>query len=452
MARPIDRFTHYRALISLGVPIIIGQVGTIVLGFTDTLMVGHHSTVELAAAGFINSMFSLVMIFALGFSYSLTPIVGSMYGRGATGDIGKALVSGLAANTELAVILLCVTAAFYLNLHNFGQPEELLALMRPYLLVHIVSLPFLCWLNTFNQFYNTLGDSKVTMYVLLGGNLLNIVLNYVLIYGVFFFPELGLFGAGVATLTSRVAMCLTFVVIFVFGGKYGVYRCGLSVRSLSVSLLRRYNSLGWPIAFQIGMEVAAFSLTAIFVGWMGVVSLAAHQIMLTVSQFFYMVYYGMAAAVSVRVSYFYGQGDYSSIRSTVKAGLRIILFTAVVVSTPMFLLRGVVGTWFTDSEEVCVLVSQTIIPLILYQFGDGLQCTYANALRGLSHVRVMLYSAFVSYVVISLPLSWFLGVHMKFGLVGLWSAFPVCLTCAGVFYYVSYKKFVKLRESGGGTA
>ena len=208
------RHGHYTALLNLGVPIIIGQIGTIVLNFADTLMIGHHSTVELAAASFINTLLVLVIIFALGFSYGLTPVVGNLVGRGETGKIGGVMRTAMAANTMLAALMLAVVAALYVCLDRLGQPEELIPLMRPYLLVNIISLPFVCWQNTFKQFYDAIGDTTTPMYVLIGGNVLNISGNYMLIYGALGFPEMGLLGAGISTMASRIIMCAVFAVLF----------------------------------------------------------------------------------------------------------------------------------------------------------------------------------------------------------------------------------------------
>ena len=144
--------THYRNLTYLGVPIIIGQLGNLILNFADTLMIGHHSTEELAAAAFVNNMFTLVIIFAIGFTYAVTALVGTLYGQEKTHRIGELMKSAVAANTCMAVFLSVIMTALYLNVHRLGQPEELLPLIRPYFLIQLVSLPFVCWFNTFRQF------------------------------------------------------------------------------------------------------------------------------------------------------------------------------------------------------------------------------------------------------------------------------------------------------------
>lgn len=440
---------HYRALASLGAPIVVGQIGNIVLGFADTLMVGHYGMMELAAASFVNNVFMLFIILAMGFSYGLTPIIGNMSGRGERDGIGGVVRNGLLANTVLAALLMAVLTAIYLCLDRLGQPTELLPLMRPYMMVNIVSIPFVCWLNTLKQFFDAIGDTKTPMYILIGGNILNILGNYVLIFGECGFPEWGLFGAGVSTALSRVAMAVAAMVVFFGATHYKTYASGFKVGRFDMSLFRHINAMGWPLALQMGMETAAFSLSAVFVGWIGTTALAAHQIMITVSQTFYMVYYGMAAAVAVRASHFHGRRDLKAVKLTANAGFHIILLIAVCASIPIFTLRGHIGQWFTDDAEVCALVAQTVIPLIVYQFGDGLQCTFANALRGISHVKPMMLIAFFSYFIVSLPLGWFLGLHCGIGLVGVWSAFPVCLTCAGVLYYTCFRRELK-RESAQG--
>ena len=432
--------SRYGALAALGLPIVVGQIGNVVLGFADTLMVGHHSMEELAAASFVNTMFTLVVLFATGFSYGLTPVAGSLFGRGMKGDIGAAVKNSLAANMLLSAALVAVTVVFCLNIHRFGQPDELLPLMRPYLWVNIASLPFLCCFNTFKQFFDGITDTKTPMFVIIGGNILNIFGNWVLIYGELGAPEMGLFGAGLSTALSRVVMAAACVVLFFRHRRYREFRAGFAAASASRGGMRRLASLGLPVALQMGMETAAFSLSAIFVGWIGTTALAAHQVVITVSQLLYMVSSGMAAAVAVRVSYFAGQKDYRAVRRTSTCGLQLILTIAATLSLPVFLLKDTISWWFTDSAEVCVLVSQTVIPLIAYQLGDAVQYTFANSLRGIEHVRPMIWIAFFAYFVVSLPLGWMLGIHMGYGLVGIWSAFPVCLSTAGLLYFLCFRR------------
>lgn len=190
---------HYRALLQLGIPLVIGQIGTIIQGFADTLMIGHHSATELAAASFVTSMFNLALIFAIGFSYGLTPIVGSLYGQEKKERIGCMLKNGIAANGMLSLLLMAILGVLYLNLDNMGQPKELVPIMRPYFLVNLVSVPFALLFNTVKQFFDGITCTKVAMWTTVVCNLFNILGNWVFIYGKLGFPEMGLLGAGLST-------------------------------------------------------------------------------------------------------------------------------------------------------------------------------------------------------------------------------------------------------------
>lgn len=435
-----DYAPHYYALWLLGLPIVVGQLGQIVLGFADTMMIGHYATAELGASSFVNTMFNLVLVAALGFSYGLTPVVGKLYGQKRHERIGEMIRNGLATHSVVAILMVLAMLVLYLNLGNLGQPEELIPLMRPYFMVLLVSLPFVLWFNCLKQFFDGITRTTTSMWVILSGNLLNILFNWFLIYGVGPFPELGLLGAGVATLLARVYMCVALLFVFFLSSSYTDFRRGFAQGCVNQTDSERLYKLGFPLALQMGMETASFSLTSIFVGWIGTTALAAHQVVLTVSTLCYMLYYGMAAAVSVRVSFYHGQENYVALRRTTIAGYHLILLLSLLTALPLFFLRGSIGAWFTDDADVSALVAATIIPFVLYQFGDGLQCNYANALRGLSCVRPMMYIAFFAYFVVSLPLAWLFGIAMGGGLVGVWYSFPFGLTIAGLLYYLTFRR------------
>lgn len=431
---------HYRSLLSLGIPIMIGQLGMIVLGFADTMMVGHHSTTELGAASFVNNIMNLVIITATGFSYGLTPIVGGLFGREELPQAGRALRCALLANLMAGAIMMAALGILYFNVGNIGQPKELLPYIRPYYLVLLASMPFVMLFNAFKQFTDSITETRTSMWILLSGNLLNIIGNYVLIYGKLGLPEMGVVGAGVSTLISRIVMVALFCLVFLARKKMRPYREGFFKLGWSRQLVSRLVSLGTPIALEMGMETASFSLSIIMVGWLGTIALASHQVMITISQFTFMVYYGLGAAVAVRTSYFNGQDDRDNVRHTVVAGLQVMVALELLLSGIIFLLRNHIGGWFTDSAEVSSTVITLMLPFFIYQFGDGLQITYANALRGIADVKPLMVIAFIAFFVISLPVGYFCGFVLNFGLVGVWMAFPFGLTSAGVMMWYRFKK------------
>lgn len=430
---------HVVSLLKLGLPIVVGQLGMIILGLADTVMIGHHSTDELAAAAFVNNVFNLAIIFATGFSYGLTPLIGMLQGSGNTQGIGRVFRNALVAHTALALLLTAIMYVVYCFVDQMGQPVELLPHIRPYFILQLVSLVFVMLFNSYRQFAEGLTDTRTPMWILLGGNALNIVGNYLLIYGSFGLPEWGLFGAGVSTLVSRVVMLLVFVVIVAGAPRYRAYREAIRHSRFNRNDFVQLNALGWPIALQMGMETAAFSLSAIMVGWLGSVPLAAHQIMISVSTLGFMIYYGMGAALAVRVSHFMGQRDFPNLQRAVHAGLGIIGVLAVAACLFFYLARVPIVYSFTEDPEVMAVVAVLIYLLIVYQFGDALQITFANALRGTADVKPMMWIAFFAYFVIALPVGYLCGFTFGGGVVGVWVAFPAGLFSAGFLFWLRFR-------------
>ncbi|MBE6297902.1 MAG: MATE family efflux transporter [Bacteroidales bacterium] len=437
---------HYRELINLGIPIIIGQLGVIFVSFADTIMVGRYGTDDLGAASFVNGMFNLAIIFATGFSYGLTPIAGRLFGVGKKREIGCALRNALLANGAISLLLIAAMTILYFNIENLGQPRELIGIIRPYFLVLLLTMPFIMLFNAFKQFADGITDTKTPMWILLAGNVLNIIGNYILIFGKFGAPELGLLGAGIATLLSRMFMLATFILIFLRSKRYREYSKGFMQGKVKRNEQKELFAIGLPVALQMGMETASFSLATIMVGWLGTASLAAHQIMCTVGQLGFMIYYGMAAAVAVKVSNYSGTDNKSDIRRAANGGFHLILVMAVMASLLIYFTRRHIGDIFTDDSEVSLLVAQLAVPFILYQFGDGLQCNFSNALRGIADVKPVILYAFIAYFVISLPAGYLFGFIFDWGLPGVWMSFPFGLTSAGVMFYLRFRSKVKTAD------
>ena len=441
-----QRRHYYRELLSIGIPIIIGQLGTIVLGFADTLMIGHHSTQELAAAGLVNNIFALVLISYMGFSYGLTPIIGRLYGMERTNEIGQKVRNSFFANMVVGFIFTTALVILYFNLHRIGQPRELLSLIRPYFVVNLVSVVFVGVFNTMKQFLDGITHTKVAMWVMIMGNVVNILGNWGLIYGVGPFPELGLVGAGLSTMGSRILMALAMVAMVVYKKNFRQYRNDIIASHINIADFKEMNRLGWPVALQLAMESAAFTLSCVMVGWLGTIPLAAHQVMITISQLFYLVLSGMASAMAIRVSHFVGQKDFRAVRQNAYEGWHLALLFSTLMGIPVLIFRHQIGGLFTDNVEVQQYVAILIILLMAYQFGDGLQYSFANALRGIACVKPMVTYAFIAYFIISLPMGYTLGFPCGLGILGIWIAFPFGLTAAGILFWHRFIKEVKKME------
>ncbi|WP_294539673.1 MATE family efflux transporter [uncultured Bacteroides sp.] len=421
---------HVKSLVLLGLPIIIGQLGNIVTGLADTVMVGQHSTDELAAASFVNNVINAFIILGTGFSFNYTPIIGEHIAINKRIAIGGWLKNSLMANTTTTALILLVLFLIYINVGYLGQPEELMPLIRPYYLVLMSSVLFVMLSNTFRQFVEGIMDASISMWVLTLVNAINIAGNYVLIYGKCGFPELGLLGAGISTLLSRIIMLLLFVAVFVRQEKYKPFRKGFLVTPFRKAYWKRLNLIGWPIAFQQGIEAATFCITTIMIGWLGGMALAAHQVAIAVSTVSFTIYLGLGSAVAIRTSMFKGLQDWRNVRRVTLAGVGLAVLLSVTLSLLLYLCCDTIGSYFTDDEAVLQIVAILLPILIAYQFGDSIQIVLANALRGLSDVTSIMVISFVAYFIIAIPAGYAIAFFLDKGIAGIWLSYPIGFTCS----------------------
>ena len=422
----IGKYGHnYRSLLRLAIPIIIGQLGGIITGLADTIMVGQHSTAELAASSFVNNVLNTFIIFGTGFSFALTPLVGENLARQKRYVVAAWLKNGIVANLLLSILLVTILTVIYFNVEHFGQPSELMPLIRPYFLVSMISIIFVMLANSFRQFVEGITNPSVSMWILVSGNLLNIVGNYVLIYGKWGFPEMGLMGAGYSTLISRIAMLLMFVMVFLFRPSYKQYRRGFMRMWVLPNRLMRVTRLGVPIALQQGLEAATFSLTAIMVGWIGSLELAAHQVVIAISTISFTTYLGLGSATAIRTSFYKGAKDWVQVRKTTVAGIHLGVIVSTLTCLGLFLLRNQISFVFSDDPKVASIVIVLLPILMLYQYVDGAQIVLANALRGLSDVKPIMWISFITNFLIAIPAGYILGFPLRMGIEGIWLAYPI---------------------------
>ena len=429
-----------REILKIGIPIMLGQACVIILSFADNIMIGWYGVDDLAASSFVNGIINLFIFTERGFACGLTPVVGSLFGKNDSRGIGAAVKNGLAVNGAVGITGLVVLAIIYAFLDRFGQEPELLPIIRPYFIVVGISTIFALGFNTLKQFSDGICRPVVAMCLLMGGNLLNIFGNWVLIYGKLGFPELGLLGAGLSTLFSRIAMLVVFAAWLMNSKSLKEYYQAFRQSKVSRKGIRRLFSLGYPLALQTGMETSTFTMSAVMAGWLGATTLAAHQVTLTISQICFMLMTGLATAVSVLVSNAYGQNDMKSVRGYASKGYFMILAVSVFFCTAIWLFRFPIVGMFTDSEEVTAIALSLLIVLFTYQFGDGLQLCFCNALRGIQDVKPIMLMAFVSYYLIAIPSAYLLGFKAGLGITGIWMGFPIGLTVAGIFYYIRFRR------------
>lgn len=440
---------YYKQILVVGVPILLGQLGVIITGFVDTVMVGRYSTEALASASFVNSLFNLMNIVCLGFSYGITPIVGAYFAKGEKWRIGEVVKVALLLNLAFGVLCGLVMLVIYLFIDRMGQPVELLPLMCPYYIVILISMLPVVAVNALKQFTDALTDTKLAMVILIGGNLLNVLGNWLLIYGNLGFPEWGLYGAGVSTLVARIIMLLAYIICVLYMKRYREYLRGFIEGMIKLKDVIGLWKLSMPVSMQMGMETAIFTFASVLVGWLGADYLAAYQVILVMGSFGFMVYYSFGASMSIMISNYSGVGEVEHVRQCAKAGYHIILACAVVASVVFLMFGREIIMLFTVDEAVISIALGLILPWIVYQLGDSMQVAYANALRGIKCVMPVMKYAFIAYVVIGIPACFVFAFPARGGIVGIYLSFAVSLFIAGVMFMWRFYREVDKNATKG---
>lgn len=428
-----------REILRIGLPIMLGQACVIILAFADNIMIGWHSVDELAASSFVNNVMNLFILTELGFAAGMTPMIGADNGTGNIKGIGITVKNGLMTNGIIGGISIILLTIIYFCLDHFGQAPELMPYIKPYFAIIGISTLFALGFNVLKQFTDGICRPMISMTLLMIGNLLNIFGNWVLIYGKLGFPEMGLTGAGISTLVSRALILFVFVVFIFKSKKMNEYARAIKEALLSRGEMKTVFKMAYPVGIQMALESSTFTFAAVMAGWLGVIQLAAHQVVITISQLFFLMMQGLSFAVSILVSNAFGRKDLGSVREYARKGYFMTLGISATLSALLYCFRYQAAGIFTDSPEVSAMAVSLFFLLFAYQFGDGLQLCFANVLRGIQDVRPIMYAAFVSYYLIAIPSAYVLGFKTSLGIHGIWLGFPIGLTLAGIFFYARYR-------------
>ena len=434
---------YYKRNLLLAFPIILSQLGQVTVALADTLMVGWVGTVQLAAVAFANSIFSLIFIFGLGFSLGQTPHVGRAYGKKQWWKIGVFFQNALVINITLSVLLLGVMLLFKPMLHHLNQPEQVVQFALPYFSWLMYSIVPVLIFFTCRQFAEGVGNTKIAMWVTISGNVINIIFNYLLIFGKFGFPDMGVEGAGLASFIARTVMAITFSIV-VFGNpalkRFTQY---FSWKNIHFTAVKRLIKTGLPISGQLIVEVLAFSMSAIMIGWINEVNLAAHQIVLQLASATFMVGLGVASANTIRISHQFGSKHYKATRMAALASLHIVTAFMSLTAIAFIVLRNIIPTWFSSDPAVINVAAQLFIIAGIFQLFDGWQTVGLATLRGLADVTFAMFIAIFSYLIVSLPIGYLFGFIFHLGSVGVWIGLCIGLMTAAAAYRMRFLHFMK---------
>ena len=437
---------------------MLTQFGAALVGLADSIMVGHYSTADLAAVSFSNALFFTVMVFSMGALMGITPLVGQVHGRlekllkeGTTDEeiehkheqIASYLTNGLVFTGLMSVLSLAILAPCIGSLDVFGQEPEVVKCARPYYLLIVLSIvPFL--LFTFSkQFMEGLGNTTIAMLITIGCNLLNILLNWVLIFGHWGFPAMGAEGAGWASLIARCLMPVCFVVAMLCKTEWRRYIVSMRRYLITRREVSNLITIGVPIGLQSFAEAFLFTASFVIIGWISKESLAAHHIANQMAELTFMLALGIGSATTIRVSHQLGRGDLQAVRMASRASVHLCLLMNTIGAAIMICGRNIIPYIFTNDPEVIPIASTLLVIAGTLQYADGLQCIGAAMLRGIQDVRVPMRIALFSYIGVALPLGLALTFPMGLGAKGMWLAFIIALAIPAVLFHLRFRRQLK---------
>ena len=433
---------HLLKNLSLSFPIMISQLGHITVGVFDSLMIGKVSVSQLAAVSLATSIFSFILLFCIGLSYGITPLISSS-------DRGKKYVSSILYNGMLVNVISCILLVSFVILTKhllsyLGQDQEVLFHTYSYLDIICISLIPLILFQTFKQFIEGLGFTKPSMYISVISNVINVVLNAVLIFGLFGFPRLEIIGAAYATLISRVIMFLLILIYCLNDRKFSKY---ILKRKFLVNLnhIKDIFRIGFASGLQYIFEVGAFSVATVMTGSIGAIHLAAHQIALNLASISYMIASGIGSASMISLSYFDGKRNFEDMRRSGFASFLLVFILMIVSALVFIIFRNYLPVLYVDDSSVINIASTLLIIAGLFQISDGIQAVGLGILRGIKDIKKPTIVTFISYWIISIPLSYFLGIEYGYGVYGIWIGLSVGLTLAAIFHVTrfNYLTFAK---------
>ena len=450
----------YKENLRLALPVILSQVGQITVQLADTAMVGHYGgddPTPLAAVAFATNLFYIIFVTAMGLSFGLTPLVGENFAQGKHDKAKQLLhngailffVIGLIATALLIAAKRLLPAMGELMLGDGSDASigAVVDMALPYYDTLIWSmLPIMVW-GTVKQFLEGVGNTRIAMFTIISANTLNILLNWVLIFGKCGFEPMGAVGAGYATLISRIFQCVILVGYFLLTPRFRQYTKGVFERSL-FSLKRMWEILkvGMPIAFQMLMEASAFVVAGILVLAFGAASVSAYQIGVNMMNLTFMIVIAIGSSTTILCSHIYGNRDFSRLRRTVYAAYQMGLLWNISVATLFVAFRYQIPTLFTTNVQTIEITADMLIFISLFQVSDCLQAISISIMRGLQDVKVLMPIVFVSYVVINIPVAYLLAFECGFKTNGLIMGFIVGLSCCAVMTIRRVRKNIKRLE------
>jgi len=436
----------------LAAPVIMGMLGHTIVGLVDNLMVGQLGAAELAAVSLGNSFFFVAMSIGIGFSTAITPLVAEADSEHNFARGKSAFKHGFVLCSILAIVLFALILLAKPLMYMMDQPREVVVLALPYLDIIAISLVPLIIFQALKQFSDGMSLTKFPMYATITANVINVFFNYVLIFGVWGFPKMGVVGAGIGTLIARFVMIMLMWYFLNRLEKTKAYVKDLKLFVLEHSMLKKINSLGLPSALQMFFEVGLFTAAIWLSGTLGKNPQAANQIALNLSSMTFMIATGLSVTAMIRVGNQKGLKRPVELRRIATSIFIMGLALAILFALIFLIFNNVLPTFyldlndlthFADNQNVVEIASSLLIIAALFQISDSTQVVFLGALRGLQDVKIPTLITFFAYWIIGFPVSYFLGDASKYGSSGIWIGLLAGLTASSIFLYIRFNYLSK---------
>jgi len=438
--------TQYKKLIKLGTPVVLSQIGVFAVQIFDNAMVGSLGALPLAAVSFSSSVFLIMFYFITGLSMSITPLVGEAHVQEKKETAASYLMNSLLLFTFISILVMLLQIAIIPLFYHLRQPVEVVDAAIPYYKYLVLSIiPYMVFC-CFERFWEGIGNTKINMVIIITANAINILLNWLLIFGNCGFPRMEAAGAGLATFISRVSMVVMAFAWFVILPRYRSYLQFFSRKNIRLSYNRTLLKMGLPISFNTTTEGITGTLTTIMVGWFGTVAIAAHQITMTVSGLVWMFSLGLSAATTIRVSHEYGLKQFNQLRKVSVASLHLVAGWCVLVAVVFVFFRVDIIKLFNSDPAVIELASGLLMFYSFILLFDGLQIVSVGQLRGIQDVKMLMPISLVCFIIIHIPLGYFLAFVLNLGVIGLYTSFGIGLVIAIVLLRIRFLKQVNLLQ------
>ena len=435
--------SQYLASLRLAIPVAVSQLGYVAVTFADNAMTGAYGgtdPVPLSAVAFGGIVYYILFYLGVGISLGITPLVGELFVQGKRRESAHYLQSAIVLYTAVGVAVMAVQLAAEPLLYHLGQPRAVVDMALPYYrLMAYGTLPVMLF-GAFKQFLEGIGNTKVAMTIMVATNLINIVLNYVFIFGHCGFEAMGVFGAGLATLIARILCPILIVACFFARPSFRAYLKLFSRNNAWIANFKNLLRIGFPIAGQMTLEASAWVVTGIMMGWFGAEAIGANQIGATYGNCTFMMVLSLGSATTIRVAHCFGLRDMAQMRSAIWASVHLTLLWSIVVTSCFISLRYFMPLPFSDNADVVALAAGLIVFYAAYQIPDSLQCVFVGVLRGMQDVKPIAYISFLAYVVLNIPAGYLFAFVFGFGAEGLIAGYMVGLSTAALFYGLRIRK------------